>query len=284
MSDMSKTALDKYAGSYPGEVVVSDGVHTLENNAFWGCEKSVRILKCSDSVKTIGECLFMGGTYPTLKTVELGQGIEVIGRAAFAGCNDLSEVTFGQSLKRIEECAFQYCLRLLDMDFSNTQLEFIGTKAFEHSGIKSVVLPNTLKHIGDYAFSYSHIESIEIPPSVETIGEKALNTCKDVTLFDSYRTRFFNLFDDFGNIKYRTPYKDHFVTIRTTDTADVLHQLFFSGDEGDDYHQMIWRCWKNTVDFDFETYDIFFLNLKTDRSKKLTAETKLILFNNLLAI
>lgn len=266
---------EKYEINELGDILIPEEETRLEDKAFWGIEKKIRRIKCPDSLRIVGECLFMGGTEPKLINADLGQGVEVIGRAAFAGCSEMKEIVFGNKLRHIEETAFWGCYGLKSMDLSNTQLETIGSHAFANSSLTDVLLPDTLLEIGDEAFSHSRVAKIIIPQSVQKLGNRSLETCLDVTLYDTYPSRPNNIFDDWGYVKYRTSYRDHAVTVKSSQTGESLYSLFFSGDEGDDYHNKLRMWWRGILDFDFEEYDRYFLNLKSDKSKYKTAELRL---------
>jgi len=58
----------------------------------------------------------------------------------------------------------------------------IGDRAFEYSGVTSVIIPDGVTSIGDYAFAQCYIlTSIIIPNSVTSIGEAAFDLCEKLT-------------------------------------------------------------------------------------------------------
>lgn len=83
------------------------------------------------TVKVIGECAFYGCTqlWRFFST-----GVEYIWNEAFSGCSVLSNVSFGNSLKRIGNYTFYNCEAISSIKLPTT-LEKIGTRAFENTGI-----------------------------------------------------------------------------------------------------------------------------------------------------
>jgi len=66
----------------------------------------------------------------------------------------------------------------------------IGSKVFLEKGIRTVILPNTLRIIGDQAFHKNNISKIDIPFGVTTIGEWAFarNNITEVIIPNSVTT------------------------------------------------------------------------------------------------
>ena len=89
------------------------------------------------------------------KHVDIPDGIEIIGTAAFLSCSKLESVKFPKELKIIDNSAFMKC-----------------------SSIKTIELPEGLRKIGFGAFyGCSSLESIKLPETLEDIGAKAFGNC-----------------------------------------------------------------------------------------------------------
>jgi len=57
----------------------------------------------------------------------------------------------------------------------------IGNHAFENTGAREIVLPNTVEEIGSRAFIYASMDTIELPDSLVRIEESAFWNCFDLT-------------------------------------------------------------------------------------------------------
>lgn len=149
------------------------------------------ILKISEDGKTV---LGMNDEFVT--SIEIPEGIEVIGEKAFQHCSILMKVTIPESvkfirggaflgckllysinlplqLKEIEDCVFSQCEHLESIDIP-CGVERIGTSAFAGcSSLKNVILPSSLKTISNRAFSdCNSLERIIIPGTVKDVNSE----------------------------------------------------------------------------------------------------------------
>jgi hypothetical protein len=94
--------------------------------------------------------------------------------------NNVTHVKVDPSVKEIDDEAFQRCLSLVEVEFSEG-LERIGIKAFYFcKKLKHInKLPSTLKEIHDHAFGgCGRLDSsIEFPEGLQVIGESAFQDC-----------------------------------------------------------------------------------------------------------
>ena len=101
-----------------------------------------------------------------IKKIIVCDGITSIGKNAFRGCVNLTEIKIPEGVTKIGDNAFSWCLYLTE-----------------------IRLPASVKTIGHYAFSYcTYLRVIKIPNSVTTIGEGAFWDCKnlrEITIPDS---------------------------------------------------------------------------------------------------
>lgn len=134
----------------------------------------------SKNVTEIPEKLFYDSS---LTSISL-PNVEKIGSFAFYNTK-LENVTFGQSLKKIDSFAFGHCRNLLDLALPKS-LKKIRMGAFtECSKLSVLEIECSLDTIPKYAFSDCiNLTSIKLPSSVKVIGDKAFeNDSSIVTIF-----------------------------------------------------------------------------------------------------
>ena len=130
------------------EVVISDGIAAVEDNAFKGCSELGRLVLPSD-IKKIGDGAFAG---TALTSLEIPPSVTELGDGAFSGCKELRRVTVPSSISLLPNFVFKNC-----------------------TALEQVFLPNSYLHIGDHAFSgCSSLKAISIPDSV-FVGEDSFD-------------------------------------------------------------------------------------------------------------
>jgi hypothetical protein len=95
--------------------------------------------------------------------------IKKIGTTSFYGCNNLSAVTFPNSLERIEKAAFKNCSALSSVTFG-TGIRYIGRSAFKGTSIREIDLSNcdtsenSMMVIDKYAFRENrNLRAVKLP-------------------------------------------------------------------------------------------------------------------------
>lgn len=151
------------------KVVLPEGLETIDNNAFIGC-KSLKEISFPSSLKRIGREAFRGceslqkvsfarsmdsqidievGAFygSSLKSIEIPEGVEVIGNGAFCNCALLEEVKLPESLKVIGSEAFNRCKSLKTIEIPNSVVE-VGRNAFILcEALQEVKIPDKAKFV-----------------------------------------------------------------------------------------------------------------------------------------
>jgi hypothetical protein len=183
------------------------GTRGRDSGAFQICHKltTIRIPK---GVTYIGPWTFAGTGLttvtlpPGITTIESGtfsecanlasivipEGVVTIGGAAFSECRSLRSVTLPESLERITgrnysggEGTFEKCAALATIRIPNG-VTYIGSWAFEGSGLTSITLPSGITTIEEWTFANcAKLASIVVPEGVTKIGSGAFRYCTALT-------------------------------------------------------------------------------------------------------
>ncbi len=135
--------------NYLETVVISDGVTSIGEHAFYYCE-NLKNITIPSSVKSIG----MGAFYSckALTGITIPNGTERIGEDAFKYCDGLKEVSVPGSVKSIGEGAFSGCSSLTGITIPQS-VTSIGNWAFNGcSALKNITLSDGITNIGYQAF------------------------------------------------------------------------------------------------------------------------------------
>lgn len=140
-----------FSGRYKSaSLVLPASVKSIENYAF--CDAAIEILELSDQVETLYGNAF--SYCSNLRKVVIGANVSSLG-LAFNGCTNLEEVVFPETCKITE---------------------IYG--AFQNTGLKRVVLPDSVGTVGWNAFrNCSQLEEVVFGASVWRIGEWAFQGC-----------------------------------------------------------------------------------------------------------
>lgn len=181
------------------------------NGVFGGSIVSVNVDKNSPYYDSVDGVLFNEGVteivcFPAGKEIpaegyKLPETVEVIGASVFKGKHNLTKITIGANVKRIDEEAFANAIYLAevvfeapetgaelvigDKAFANcpglnentfklpTRTRTIGNNAFERAvGFTTFVIPEGVTTLGDYVFSDARaLRSVSIPSTVTAMGK-----------------------------------------------------------------------------------------------------------------
>lgn len=190
-------------------VVIPDSVKTISDFAFNGC-KSLESIKLGVSVKEIKSYAFVNCI--SLKKIDLSTpALTMIGEGAFAYCERLTEVVFGDSITEIGSHAFTNCEALVGADLPK-KLRTIGDNAFaECLSLESVTIPKTLEKWGMTPFSRTlSLKSITFENGLTQIGGifGAFSECaaESISIPRSVTSVSANSFSGFKNLKSVTFY------------------------------------------------------------------------------
>ncbi len=162
------------------EVVIGNSVETIGAFAFSECT-SLESIVIPDSVKSIDSMAFYGCT--SLETITMSSNIEHLGRNTFtdSGYYNNSE-NWENGVLYVGSCLIDTDYSLLyNADYTIKEgTRVIAAGAFMNSGVKSVVITESVVEIGECAFRWTNMETIEIPGGTKTIRKGAFDCCYDL--------------------------------------------------------------------------------------------------------
>ena len=103
------------------DLVIPEGVTSIGNRAFQGYRGIRSLTVQSSTLARIGEDAFYGCT--NLASVDLGNGVKVIGKRAFGYCESLTALYLPANLESIESFAFS-SLKLQRIDYAGTTAQW----------------------------------------------------------------------------------------------------------------------------------------------------------------
>ena len=159
------------------KVTIEDGVKTIGEDAFYGCEDLVS-LEMPNSVTEVEYGVFRD--CKSLKNIKLSDGLTRLSANMFAGCNSLDNVSISNNVTEIGMGAFFYCTSLSNISLP-ANLKVITDSLFSNcKSLKQLSLPDGLEEIKPYAFKESGLTSIEIADTVTTVSKGLFVDCKDL--------------------------------------------------------------------------------------------------------
>lgn len=153
------------------KITIPDTIAYIDMYAFAGCE-SLTAVDLPVSINGVSKSCFERCI--NLKEVNIPSSYEFIDDRAFAYCRSIEKVELPQSTTRIGEKAFINCYQLKEI--SLLEIETIGESAFcGCSNLKDITFSNKIKSIKEKAFFETGIKEVILSESLEEIGAEAFN-------------------------------------------------------------------------------------------------------------
>lgn len=144
--------------------------------------KATRIV-FNDGLQSIGELAFYGAS---ITEIELPATLQTIGQEAFYQCSSLRRADLSQTaLTTLPSRIFAYS-GLAEIAWPG-QLEEIGAQAFlSTSQLTQLRIPESVRQIGNEAFRESSLRSVTLPNSIRHITTRAFYLCKTLEEVTTY--------------------------------------------------------------------------------------------------
>ena len=172
-----KSILIVAPGGISGSYTIPDSVKNVSDYAFYGCAQ-VTGISLSDNISKLGKYAF--GYCNEIAKIELPKSLVVIGDYAFCGSKALKTIVIPDSVVEVGIEAFIYCTGLTEVTLPSNLKSLEANVFYECTSLVSVTLPEQLKIIEMGAFRKSGLRKIVIPDSVTYIGESAFCDCTEL--------------------------------------------------------------------------------------------------------
>lgn len=168
-------------------------LEVIQNNAFYSCDSLFQIIFANDSkLTTIGKNAFFG--CQELTEIQIPSTVTSIGDYAFFSCTNLQRVNFEKDsqLKVLKKYLFAFCKGLNTIVIPKSITEIETSVFYSCTGLNDVIFEegSKLTTIGSDMFrnckslkKYKD-ESFEIPENVTFIGDRAFQGCENISRID----------------------------------------------------------------------------------------------------
>ena len=122
-------------------------------------------------VTKIGADAFYYGEF--LETISLPDTVKVIEESAFENCRSMQEMILPEGLFSIAPSTFAYCEKLKSVTIPNS-VRFIESKSFYNCHeLSQVAIPDSVRSIGDKAFYECALTDVKFSSNLKSIGSEA---------------------------------------------------------------------------------------------------------------
>ena len=127
--------------------------------------------------KTVVEIADSAFEAAQFEKITVPKSVEKIGNAAFRFCGKLREADIEASVRSLGWSTFSFCRSLTKVSLPDS-LETIGNNAFDQTGLKSIILPDSVKKLGTFVFfGCTELRSFTSGNGLTEIGNSCFSGC-----------------------------------------------------------------------------------------------------------
>ena len=164
-------------------VLFPEDIITVQDYQFFGCN-SIKEVVLHNNVNYIGKGAF---AYSQITTINIPDKVEKIGTYAFIGCGKMNYSASYGSLNYIGNETNPYIAVISSNQNAGEYIgfhpntKFILSRSMKDSGVKDVIIPNSVKYIGGFAFQDCiSLKSVTLYDGLLEIGPAAFNWCEEL--------------------------------------------------------------------------------------------------------
>lgn len=156
---------------------------TKVNDVLEKCEDNGDSIEVDEGIRVIGNRAFKDRV--RLHHIKMPQSLEEIGEESFRGCRSLEEMDIPAYTTKIHTSAFRDCVNMKKLVIRNNCIK-VGERAFENCAtLEDVNLPDGLTEIYGGVFnSCKSLKSIKLPSKLVVLGESAFSDCSGLEEID----------------------------------------------------------------------------------------------------
>ena len=152
-------------------------VTEIDSYAMWD-NQTMLTLTLPDTLERVGNGAF--AICEKLTSVDFGNGIKELGSSAFSGCISLVDIELPKSLVKMEDSVFNLCKLIEKVEIPESVTEIEGSTFYGCTSLREIDFGGA-KKIGMLAFSECNsLRSVVIPAQIEFVDEWAFSECKNL--------------------------------------------------------------------------------------------------------
>ena len=164
------------------EVVLPKTIKSIGKLAFY--KTNIKSINLPEGLESIGEAAFMNSA--ELELAELPSTLKHLGKQAFFGCTNITISTLPDSIETLGKKVFGGVLfggKMKSFTFPDHITELPDSFFYMRKGLKELHLPANLKKIGTKVINNTSLKKLEIPEGVTEIAENAFYGNRSLTTF-----------------------------------------------------------------------------------------------------